>query len=355
MTDEPTGKPSTSTTIAGMYVLCEGNMGSNKCTLDYLQLHGEDSLSHYWRNIYPERNPQAVKELGDVGNDIGIYGSKLWIVVNCSNKVEVCDAKEARRIGQIDIPNARYLAFDGGFAYVSSYAGPVVIDENCPLGRVYKVDTLTLQKVDSLTVGFQPEEMAITNGKLYVANSGGYRVPNYDNRVSVIDLKRFELLRHIEVGINLHRVIADQHGQVWVSSRGDYMNEPSCLYWLANDEVGGRIDAAVSAMTLVGDSLYYLGMSFSYLQGGYQREWGVVDVQTHTRVETTLFDAPEIANMTMPYGLIFNPAERDFYLMDAKNCVSSGELLHFLPDGTFDWRVWTGDIPSRGCFLMNNE
>lgn len=353
MTDEPTGKPASATTIRGMYVLCEGNMGSNKCTLDYLEMHGSDSLAHYWRNIYAERNPQTVKELGDVGNDIAIYGSKLWIVVNCSNKVEVCQAQDAKRIGQIEIANARYLAFDQGFAYVSSYAGPVVVDANCPLGRVYKVDTLTLQKVDSLTVGYQPEEMAITNGKLYVANSGGYRVPNYDNRVSVIDLERFELIKHIEVGINLHRVVADQHGQIWVSSRGDYFDHPSCLYWLTPDGLGGRIDVPVSAMTLVGDSLYYLGMSFSYLESGYQREWGVVNVQSHSRVETSLFDAPEIAAMTMPYGMIFNPIERDFYLMDAKNCVSSGELLHFLPDGSFDWRVWTGDIPSRACFLAN--
>lgn len=355
MTDQPTGKPSHPTAIVGMYVLCEGNMGSNKCTLDYLEFSGTDSLTHYWRNIYAERNPSTVKELGDVGNDLAIYGSKLWIVVNCSNKVEVCHATDARRIGQIQIPNARYLAFDGPYAYVSSYAGPVVVDENCPLGRVYKVDTLTLQKVDSLTVGYQPEEMAIANGKLYVANSGGYRVPRYDDRVSVIDLEHFQLIEHIPVGINLHRCLSDAHGQVWVSSRGDYLGTPSSLYWLDHGQVAGQLDIPISAMTLVGDSLYYLGMSFNYLQGGYQREWGIVDVRRHCRIQTSLFDAPEIAQMTMPYGLVVNPIDRDFYLMDAKNCVSSGELLHFLPDGTFDWRVWTGDIPSRTAWVVNRE
>lgn len=350
MTDQTIDTPSNHTQVKGMYLLCEGNMGSNKCTLDYLQLQSNDSLTHYFRNIYAERNPNTVKELGDVGNDIAIYGSKLWIVVNCSNKVEVCHASDARRIGQIEIPNARYLAFDGPYAYVSSYAGPVVVDQNCPLGRVYKVDTLTLQKVDSLTVGYQPEEMAIAHGKLYVANSGGYRVPYYDDRVSIIDLENFQLDKHIQVDVNLHRCLADKHGQIWVSSRGDYFDTPSSLYWIDNDEVTGHLEIPVSAMTIVGDSLYYLGMSFNYLQGGYQREWGIVDVQRHCRLQTTLFDAPEIAQMTMPYGLIVNPYDRDFYLMDAKNCVSSGELLHFLPDGTFDWRVKTGDIPSRAAW-----
>lgn len=60
-------------------------MGSNKCTLDYLDYVN----GYYIRNLYSERNPNVVKELGDVGNDIQIYGSKLYVVVNCSHKVEV--------------------------------------------------------------------------------------------------------------------------------------------------------------------------------------------------------------------------------------------------------------------------
>lgn len=348
VTETDTGQKAELQGWAGLYVLNEGNMGSNKCTLDYLDLSGKDSTVHYYRNIYASRNPHTVMELGDVGNDLGIYGAKLWMVINCSNKVEVCHADSAKRIGQIDIANGRYLAFDGGYAYVSSYAGPVQIDANCPLGRVYKVDTLTLQKVDSLTVGFQPEEMAISRGKLYVANSGGYRVPNYDNRVSVIDLKSFRVEREVEVGINLHRMAADAYGQIWVSSRGDYFGTKPCLYWLADGEAKGRLEVAVSAMTLVGDSLYYLGTTFDYLTGGYHREMGIVDVRRHERLASTLFDAPEIARMTMPYGIVVNPEGRDFYLMDAKNYVSSGELLHFRNDGSFDWKVWTGDIPCKG-------
>ena len=38
--------------------------------------------------------------------------------------------------------------------------------------------------------------------------------------------------------------------------------------------------------------------------------------------------------------------------MDAKNYVSSGELLHFHADGTFDWRVSTGDIPAHAAFVF---
>ena len=70
---------------------------------------------------------------------------------------------------------------------------------------------------------------------------------------------------------------------------------------------------------------------------------------------TSLSDAPEVKKIRMPYGIIVNPIDRDFYLMDAKNYVSSGELLHFLPDGTFDWKVRTGDIPAHATFLIKTE
>jgi len=352
MTDEDTGRQAEAGgAYSGLYILNEGNMGSNKCTLDYLDLSGADSTVHYYRNIYAERNPNTVMELGDVGNDIGIYGAKLYIVINCSNKVEICDATSAKRIGQVNIDNCRYLVFDQEYAYVSSYAGPVQITENCPLGRVYKVDTLSLQKVDSVTVGYQPEEMAIADGKLYVANSGGYRLPQYDNRVTVIDLSTFKVVRKIEVDINLHRMQADQYGQIWVSTRGNYFDVAPALYCIKDESVLKKLEIPVSAMTLVGDSLYYMGTAFSYTEGGYTKCFGLVNVREHRQVETQLFDTDEIQTMTLPYGIVVNPVERDFYLMDAKNYVSSGELLHFGADGSFDWRVSTGDIPSRGVFL----
>ena len=352
MTDEDTGVPSVEEThFDGLYILNEGNMGSNRCTLDYLDLSGTDSTIHYYRNIYAERNPSTVKELGDVGNDIGIYGSKLWIVVNCSNKVEVCEARSTRRLGQVNIDNCRYLAFDGGFAYVSSYAGPVQVAENCPLGRVYKVDTLTMHKVDSVVVGCQPEEMAIVDGKLYVANSGGYRVPLYDNRIMVIDLATFQVIKEIEVDVNLHRLLADSHGQLWVSTRGNYFDVSPALYCLKDDKVVARLEIPISSMTIVGDSLYYIGTTFSYVDRGYKKDFGIVDVALQRCSVAATFEAPEIKNITLPYGIIVNPHDRDFYILDAKNYVSSGELLHFDADGNFLWRVSTGDIPSRGVFL----
>ena len=359
MEDINTGGKTQKSEIIGMYLLNEGNMGSNKSSLDYLDLSGKDETAHYYRNIYQERNPKTVMALGDVGNDCQIYGSRLWLVINCSNKVEVARADSAIRIGKVNIPNCRYVTFKDQYAYVSSYVGSVYATSNSPLGSVFKVDTLTLQKVDSCSVGYQPEEMAIVGNRLYVANSGGYQGmtgQGYESTVSVVDLTTMKETEKIVVAPNLHHVKLDKYNQLWVTARGNYMNEQSSIFWLQPDSdgkmvVGGQIKQPVSDLCIVGDSLYFYGSQWSEVSQTNTVTYGIINVRTHQMVSTSLSDSQQIKDIRMPYGIIVNPIHRDFYLMDAKNYVSSGELLHFLPDGTFDWKVKTGDIPAHAAFL----
>lgn len=357
--EEDLGVATVESEVTGMYVLNEGNMGSNKCTLDFLDLSADNATIHYTRDIYSERNPSEVKELGDVGNDIQIYGHRMWMVINVSNKVEVADAYSCEKIGQINIANCRYVTFDGGYAYISSYAGPVQLGGTAQLGRVYKVDTLTLEKVDSVTVGYQPEELCVLNGKLYVANSGGYRATgDYDRTVSEIDMTSFEEERQIDVAINLHRLRSDDYGQLWVTSRGNYSTDavPSRLFWLYKDDNGNMevvdsVDITVSDMCIVGDSLYFIGIDQTNTTSNGTITYGIVNVRTHQTVSLSLSDADEIAGIKVPYGIIVNPIDKDFYIMDARDYVSSGRLYHFLADGTYDYVVTTGDIPGHAAFL----
>ena len=345
----------TRTEVVGMYVLCEGNMGSNKATLDYLDLSGD--TARYLKNIFPSRNPSQVMMLGDVGNDAKIYGSRLWLVINCSNKVEVCTADSAFSLGHVDIPNCRYVCFDGGYAYVSSYVGEV--GRSSVLGSVYKVDTLTLRVMGRCNVGYQPEEMAIVNGKLYVANSGGYQPlmsppQPYDHTVSVIDLQTFTEERKIDVAPNLHRLRSDRHGQLWVSCRGDYGDYPERLYLLRPDAQGlmqkaDSVDTAVSDLYLRGDSLCFIGSSYD---ANWQRKVssGIIDTSTGRMVSTRLFDDSE-AQIETAYGLMVHPVTGDVYVMDATNYVSSGRLFCFGSNGQLKWKTLTGDIPGHGCWL----
>ena len=68
--------------------------------------------------------------------------------------------------------------------YVSAYVGSVANPEL--LGSVYEVDTATLQITREVKVGHQPDELCIIDDKLYVCNSGGYLMSQYDSTISVI-------------------------------------------------------------------------------------------------------------------------------------------------------------------------
>ena len=335
--------------VKGFFLLNEGNMGSNKATLDYFDYE----TGVYTRNIYAERNPGVVKELGDVGNDIQIYGHRLYAVVNCSHFVEVMDAHTARHIGVVSIPNCRYIVFKDRYAYVSSYAGPVKIDPNARLGYVAKVDTATLQVLDTCVVGYQPEEMAIVGDKLYVANSGGYRVPDYDRTVSVIDLRDFREIKKIDVAINLHRLELDRYGQIWVSSRGDYKRTGSKTF-VIDSQTDRVIDSlpllANSNMTRCGDSLYVYSTEWSWITERNTVTYAIVDTRTRRVVSRNFITDGTQKLIKIPYGVAVNPNTHEIFATDAKDYVTPGTLYCFGPDGRKKWSVTTGDIPAHIVF-----
>ena len=338
---------------AGMYLLNEANMGSNKSSIDYVDFRN----AYYVRNIYAERNPEVVKELGDVGNDIQIYGNKLYAVINCSHKVEVMDVRTCKRIGQVDIPNCRYIRFAKGKAYVSAYVGPVSIDPNAQLGAVYEVDTASLAVTRKVTVGYQPDELEVLGEYLYVANSGGYRAPDYDSTVSVVEIYGMKQIQKIPVGINLHRIRKDRYGKLWVTSRGDYNTIPSRLYVLDRKDKNSKemvvkdtLDIPCSEMYIQGDSLYFYSVEWNKQTERNTVTYGIIDVRTGQLVTDHFITDGTEQDIVIPYGICVHPTTGDIYVTDAKNYVSSGVLHCYDRHGKKKWSVRTGDIPAHMAF-----
>lgn len=317
-----------------LYVLNEGNMGSNKAQIDFYNAE----TGYYTRNFYGERNPQVLKELGDVGNDIQVYGQRMYAVINCSHKVEVMDLN-CRRIGQVEIPNCRYLQFADGHAYVSAYVGPIMDGEQ--LGAIYEIDTATLQITRHVSVGYQPDGLCVMGDSLYVCNSGGYRGSlglGFDSTLSVIDLRTLTEVRRIAIDPNPDLVVADEHGRLWVSCRGDYFRHPASLLCIENGQIIQRWAISAGRIQYCNGYLYALAPADKAL----------------LRIHTTSFQqsviqsvSDTIATFENPYALLVTPDR--IYLTDAKNYVSSGFLYAFSHSGDFIFRAKTGDIPGHIC------
>lgn len=305
----------------GLYVLCEGNMGSNKARLDYMNLESGD----YYANWYGAQNPHQVKELGDVGNDIQVYGGKLYAVINCSHKLEIMDLK-ARRITQVDIPNCRYLAFHHDKAYVSAYVGSVADADM--LGSVFEIDTLTMQITREVKVGHQPDELCVLNDRLYVVNSGGYITNRHDSTMSVIDLNTFTEIEKIVVGSNPQRLRVDNQGHLWICNENEVrvMNH-SALVTI--------IDLKASNISICGNTAYLLDAENKVLYAYSTIDYNLSNIQF------------PISNFENPYGLL--ATDDAIYIADAKNYVSSGVLHCYSLDGKERWTAKTGDIPGHLC------
>lgn len=312
----------------GLYILCEGNMGSNKARLDYLNLN----TGVYYSNWYGGQNPNQMKELGDVGNDLQQYGKRLYAVINCSHKVEVMDL-QARHIGQINIPNCRSMAFYGDKMYVSAYVGTIADPDL--LGAVYEVDTATLQIKREVKVGHQPDEMCLSNNKLYVCNSGGYLVNQYDSTISVVDIHAMTEIKQIPVGLNPTRVRMDNAGKLWVCCQGNESNQQAQIVILQNEQVVHRIPILCSNISILDNNAYIIDKTNQQLL--------VISTIDYSVNSTPI----SLADYENPYALLATPDA--LYVTDAKNYVSSGVLYCYDYDGTERWKCKTGDIPGHLC------
>jgi hypothetical protein len=353
----PKPTPETTTTLfpadanaspKGVYVLNEGNLGSNKASLDYVDY----VKGVYDLNLYNQANPSITKGLGDVGNDIGIYGGKVYIVVNNSNKVEILDLVTNIHLGQVDITNCRNVTFTGGKAYVSAYLGTVG-NANDPNGVVDEIDTAALSITRQVTVGRQPEQMAIVNQKLYVANSGAYSPSNYERTVSVIDLGSFTVVKLIDVAINLDHCIASKYGKLYVTSRGDSYSIPSDLYVIDTntDTVVKNFNLPASNLWIDDNTAYVYASDFNFNTGQTTITYNMIDLNADTLLNTHFITDGTDKLIQVPYGIAVNPTTKEVLVTDAKDYVTPGTLYCFDPTGKKLWSTTTGDIPGHFAFV----
>lgn len=335
---------------SGIYLVNQGNQGSNKARLDFLNFHN----GFYIRDVFTEYNPEVVKGLGDTGNDVQVYKGKVFVAVNGSHKVEIMDAYSMKRLAQVDVPNCRFIAFDGNHAYVTSYVAKDKESLKTQKGALYCIDLDTYKVTGQVTVGYQPEQLVIMDGKAYVANSGGY-VAGYDDTVSVVDLKSMKVEYDIKVAINLGLMLVDAEGTIWVSSQGNFSDVSSTLNYLVKKgdkyELGGSVNVPVSSMALAGDKIYVIGSTYTPPAWALTTTYNIVNAKTRKLESGSFITDGTESDIATAFTVTVNPGNGDIYVTDAKDYVSSGTLHCYTGSGKHKWSVRTGDIPARIAFL----
>lgn len=338
--------------FAKLFVLNEGNFQKNNSTLDFFRF----SDGNYVSDAFGSMNPAVVQGIGDTGNDLALNEGKLWLVMNGSGYVHVLDAFDETLIASIAVPDPRYIAFDKSYAYVTSYAGAIYGGDEVK-GEVYRISLSTYKVDGEVEVGCQPEGVAVSGNKLYVANSGGY---NYihENTVSVIDLSSFKVSSSVTTASNLHYMASDGQGAVYVSSYGEStwsqdadgnwiqsMSEPMGLYKISGASSSQVKDVHVSCMTMCSDGYIYAIGNAEELTGGYSNMLYKVSVKDGS-VSSKAISGTDAAKVGNPYGICVAPGTGDIYIADA-DYTGPGKVWCFTKDLKEKWSAVAGMLPAH--------
>ena len=199
-------------TTSGLYVLNTGNWGGNDASIQYFDLKG---LS-IGGDLFAAANGFG---LGDLGQDLCLYGSKLYATVSGSSKLEVMD-RNCKVVKTIPVraedgttpAEPRYMTACDGCVYFTAYDG-----------TVSRLDTATLEITGKVAVGDHPEALTNANGKLYV-NISGY---GSGTTVAVVDVASFTKTKDIAVKLNPYtQCFTGDDGYVYTVSNGNYAGSP---------------------------------------------------------------------------------------------------------------------------------
>lgn len=210
-------------TLSGFYTINSGNMSSNIPSSITSYDYTTDKASPALQDAFMAANGVA---LGEGAQPAIVYGSKMYIPMHTSNIIWVVDPMTLKIIDTIrptgDATGPRALAAADGKVYASMFSG-----------YVSRIDTVSLTIDKTLRTDPNSEQMAVAQGKLYVANSDGYNYTgNYaDCSISIIDLATFTETAKIKDPANVMNPtdMATNGTDVFVICKGNYADVPSMV------------------------------------------------------------------------------------------------------------------------------
>jgi DNA-binding beta-propeller fold protein YncE len=309
----------------GIFVLNEGNFGSQNGTLSYLE-NGKPTIKDLFRQVNGF-------DLGDVVQYMNLYDGRAYIVVNNSQKIEIVNSCNMKSIGRIGcLPSPRYiLPISNTKAYISNF----VLDGTTTL-QVVNLETLEVTKEIATQWA---EQMIQTENRVLV---GIMNSPN----VLVIDTQTDTVVDTLKVPNSPQSFVTDQHSNIWLLCSGklDYSEKGALLQinpnTLATEQsipFTGSTDYPTNlTRNADGDTLYFLNKGKPYL----------VNTQT---------TPPTIAPLPVPttaqfYGMGFDTRNNTLYLSDALDYSRRGIVYAYQPTSGLHLIDTVGIIPGAFCF-----
>lgn len=323
----------------GIYMLCEGLMGNGNSSISYYDVATKTTVADYYKQV----NNVA---LGETANDLQQYGSKMYCVVagiqgSRQSFLDIIDIKTCKSLKRISFNSAtdgyipRFVAFYKDKAYVSRYDG-----------RVSRIDTASMAIDGEIMLSEGLEQLAVSNGKLYVCNSSHpYYQNGAKNKVSVIDLATFTKTKDITVNNNPVRIQVADNGDLFVVCWNDYIinNDPSL------DRISSATDTKTASYSYDLGAIAINGSSAYISKDIYSNP----DIKALNTVSGALGSSliTDGHSINIIYGLTINPFGKDVMVADANSYNGTAGTAYCVgTDGKVKFSFATGVLPQHAVF-----
>ena len=322
------------TLIGENLIVCnEGNWQSDNGQLSYYDGTAGVLTNKWFRQVNGSK-------LGDTPNDIiQVNDTLIAIAVNWSNIIQYIHPDGTACGATENVPNNRRMCADGNYLYITSYAHKCG-NQTFEKGYVAKIDVKTKQVVATCEVGWEPEGVRLYEGKLYVANTGGYAFSEnhaYETTVQVVDAETMKSIKTIDTGcINLYGEMSQAGQYLCINSCGDYYNvKPKTVIVDCKTDEVKTFDFPCTYNTTDGKLFYTVGSEFSYNTGAYVYQIKTINPETKEVKDGIFCEAitRKIKEITSPYELYISPYTKNVYFTDAGSYASAGYLYGYTKEG----------------------
>lgn len=326
----------------GVYILNNGNYASNDASLTLYDPESKGTSA----NVFESANG---KKLGDLAQDMLVYGGKMYIAVYNSKVIFVTDTK-GKIIKELRVSNGdsnlspRALLGHNGKLYATLYEGYLA-----------QIDTLDYA-TKIVKVGDNPEGLAAVDDKVFVANSGGMNFTvgkDYGNTVSVVTVQDIlQEVATIEVASNPTKLLTNIRGEIFLISMGDYVSVPNTLQRIdpRSYDVQVLTDRPVTYMAMGSDSRLY------YISAQYDENWNAISSVGVYNTLTGLMEADFLVDdgtviKNAPSFISVDPVTDDVYI-GTSDYVSEGDIYVFAKDKTLRHTFGSGGLNPIGAYFM---
>ncbi len=319
------------------FVLNEGSYGNNDASITYFNWRTDEPYS---TDLFYAQNGTTI---GDTGQDLIEDNDNLYLAVYGSNYIAKLNGvgTEIARVslaGHSHLGQVRYLAADDGYLYATTYGGYVA-----------KVNTRTMEIVDSVKVGDNPEQIIVEDGNIYCVNSGW----GADNRLSIINERTFTLTEHVNIFYNPESIVeTDDYIAIQGYGGSDYTNYP---YPVAVFDARSKTYKEIGKGTKIAAEDGKLYVAYS------ETDWNTYatttsfysyNFRTGQKDDNVLKNIPEELTSSSVYGISINDENNHIYVMTS-DYVSDGTVYHFDNNGNYVGKFSSYGISPKKIVFMD--